>query len=865
MKRKNQLLTVGLGIVALFLALVLGLGSSSTAPASAQGPGLQPTATPARGQAATGFVVGHSSKNDTSAPLRSIPARPLRSQNLRKTIPLRTFPSAHVNAPDTAIQTSEGPLAMPGTILNFDGMKASDGGGYAPPDTNGEAGATQYVQMVNIAFEVFDKTNGNSLLGPLDVATIWSGFGGVCETGGMGDVIVVYDQLANRWVISQMAGDPTVPFPTPTDECVAVSTGSDATGSYHRYDFFLGGNFPDYPKLSVWPDAYFLAENMFDSSGTIYLGPQPFALNRAAMLAGNPATFVTPSGPLGPSVGFMLSADLDGSILPPAGAPNPWLATETSPWRVYRFHADFATPSNSTFTLGGTLTPASYTDICSSDPCDIVPQAGTGDKLDAIADRAMFRLAYRRFGDGHEALVGNRTVGAGTSTNPRTGIRWWEITNATGGTPAFVQQSTLAPNDGMWRWMGSVAMDKAGNLALGVSLSSSTTFPQIRYNGRLATDPLNTLAQGGQMLFAGTGSQIDTVSRWGDYSDMTIDPVDDCTFWYTNQYYAVTSSFNWRTRIGKFQFPSCLGGVVNTPTPTPTRTSTPIPGQSTITVENEDYRVLYDGWLGVKDANASQGTFRVSSTANDKVTFNFSGSPIAWMTLKGPAEGIAQVTVDGNLKCNCDLYNPAPNIWKFTRTFSGLGGGAHTLVIKVTGNKNSSATAANIVLDSLATSTTVQDKSYKIQYNNWRGVLQSAASGGSYRVNGTLGSSAGVRFTGGTINWTTAKGPVFGKADVYVDNVKRGATIDLYDSHYTWKVTFPFTGLGPGPHTIQIRPLETKNPASGGTGVVVDSFRGPILTTTSPVIPSRAGVLETGWLMLVPVGGLILLFGRGRP
>jgi hypothetical protein len=286
-------------------------------------------------------TVGHSVKNDTSRPLRSIRPIPIQptpdhEANLNPLTHLKAMSS-----PDAARQTRHFPSSMPGTGLNFDGIPFPGVAcNCAPPDTNGEVGATQYVQIVNEGYQVFSKTTGASILGPVSITTIWSGFGGVCQLNGDGDPVVLYDQLANRWVVSQFAG-----AGTPTDECVAVSTTSDATGSYNRYDFHLGTNFFDYPKLSVWPDAYYLAENVFNSSGTAYLGPQPFALDRTAMLAGNPATFVT-TGLMSSSIGFILSGDIDGSILPPNGAPNPWLAANnTGTWPLYRFHVDFATPA----------------------------------------------------------------------------------------------------------------------------------------------------------------------------------------------------------------------------------------------------------------------------------------------------------------------------------------------------------------------------------------------------------------------------------------------------------------------------------------------------------------------------------------
>jgi len=269
------------------------------------------------------------------------------------------------------------------------------------------------------------------------------------------------------------------------------------------------------------------------------------------MLAGASAAILTP-GLQNPNLGMLMPSDLDGSILPPAGAPNPWITIENpASWQLFRYHVDFAVPANSTFTLAGSLVPAGYTVLTQS-----VPQAGTASTLDNLADRPMYRLAYRRFNDGHEALVGNLTVSSGGVA----GIRWWEINNATGGAPGFAQQGTYQP-DTTWRWMGSAAMDASGDIALGFSASSSAINPQIRYAGRLLADPPGQMSQGEATLHAGTGSQVGTSSRWGDYSALTLDPADDCTFWYTTEYYDTTSSFNWRTRVGNFKFPNCITPV----------------------------------------------------------------------------------------------------------------------------------------------------------------------------------------------------------------------------------------------------------------------------------------------------------------
>ena len=465
----------------------------------------------------------------------------------------------HKDAPDLVIQRGRllAELApnIPEPILNFAGIPFPGViCNCAPPDTNGEVGATQYVQMVNEGYQVFDKTTGASIFGPASILSIWSGFGGVCQTGGNGDPVVMYDQLADRWLISQFAGGLT-------HECVAVSTTGDATGSYARYDYNLvsigGSALYDYPHFGVWPDAYYMTMNVFNTSGTAYLGPQAFAFNRAKMLAGDPTAEIQGPPRLTDNDPPMLPADLDGMTPPPAGAPNSVvLWPDNGTYRVYHFHVDFANPANTTFTLFGTSPAAAFTEICpfTRDCIPALNASTPGNKMDAIGDRLMFRLGYRNFGD-HESLVGNFTVSTGTSTGPA-GIRWFELRGVTAGPVATFQESTYGP-DSVNRWMGSIAMNGQGDMALGFSASDATIHPQIRYTGRLGTDPINMMTQGEGHLFDGAGSQTDTVNRWGDYSDMTVDPTDDCTFWYTQEYYDTNSSFNWRTRIGNFQVGTC--------------------------------------------------------------------------------------------------------------------------------------------------------------------------------------------------------------------------------------------------------------------------------------------------------------------
>ena len=505
-------------------------------------------------------VVVPSYHNDVSKPLRDMPAWPEQAMQEHEAAENPMIFLSHKDKPDLVVD--KGTLlhqlapSIPAPILSFNGIQFPGVVcSCAPPDTNGEVGATQYVQIVNEGYQVFDKTTGASQLGPVSIVSVWQGFGGLCQTSGDGDPVVLYDQIAKRWVITQFAGSGI-----PTDECVAVSTTDDATGSYNRYGFHLGTNFFDYPHLGVWPDAYYMSMNVFNSSGTAYLGPQAFAFDRAKMLAGQPATFITFPA-LGSSKAPFLPADLDGSTLPPNGAPNSFvLFPDTGNYDTYHFHADFTTPSNSTFTLFSSPAAAGFTQLCVNNR-NCVPQLGgttqSGNGLDAIADRLMFRLAYRNFGD-HEALVGNFTV----SVSGHAGIRWFELRGVSSGPETVYQEGTYSP-DSTYRWMGSVAQDGQGNMAVGFSASDATIFPQIRYAGRLKGDPLGTLAQGEAHLYDGTGAQVSTGNRWGDYSDLTVDPVDDSTFYYTNEYYDSTSSFNWRTRIGSFKLATGGGTPVN--------------------------------------------------------------------------------------------------------------------------------------------------------------------------------------------------------------------------------------------------------------------------------------------------------------
>jgi hypothetical protein len=282
-----------------------------------------------------------------------------------------------------------------------------------------------------------------------------------------------------------------------------------------------------------------------------FTGAQVCAYDSAAMRSGAAASQVCFH--LSSAYGGLLPSDLDGSTLPPTGSPNFFLNFGTNSLNLWKFHVDFGTPANSTLTGPTNIAVAAFTAACNGGG-SCIPQPGTSQKLDSLADRLMYRLAYRNFGT-YQSLVVNHSVSVGgRGKNQAVGVRWYELRNPNG-TPTIFQQGTFSP-DSTYRWMGSIAMDKLGDIALGYSASSSSLFPSIRYTGRLVTDPVGTM-QTENTIKAGGGSQLRNLNRWGDYSSMAVDPGDDCTFWYTTEYLKTNGTFNWSTQIASFKFPSC--------------------------------------------------------------------------------------------------------------------------------------------------------------------------------------------------------------------------------------------------------------------------------------------------------------------
>jgi len=556
-------------------------------------------------------------------------------------IPSSTNPSNYSRFENLVKQIAPPAPTMPAPLLTFDGMNSSQSGCFClPPDTDGDVGPNHYIQSVNSSIKIFDK-NGNALNGPN--GTTYNSFfltlvGTPCSGFNNGDGFVFYDHQADRWVVSDFAFPGSLPGTGPFYQCVGVSQTSDpVSGGWFLYAIQHDPSNPtwigDYPKLAMWnsagtppQNAYYLTVNLFNGVNLGFQGVRVFALDRASMLSGGPANTIafniTPAG-LGDSYSLVPAGFRTGS--PPPSGRDEFLISVDSPAtggvtltqvHGWKFHVDFGTPANSTLGLGANHTPnanvavAGFVDAFTSTGTLLVPQNGTAQKLDTLGDKIMTPLVYQNQA-GTESLWASQTVIQNYPNGP-TAIRWYQM-NVTGGNfPAtpLQQQSWTNGNDGLWRWMPSIAVDQNGNMAIGYSTSSATQQPSIRYAGRLASDPLNNLGQGEAVMTAGGGHQTHSAGRWGDYSMLTVDPADNITFWHTHEYYPVTSSASWFTRIGKFQFPTASP----TPTPTPTATATPTP-TATPTATPSRIQLTVQG-RKIHGINSSRLKWRRATSAN---------------------------------------------------------------------------------------------------------------------------------------------------------------------------------------------------------------------------------------------------------
>ena len=675
---------------------------------------------------------------------------------------------------DGALQTSvAGPKlinTLTAPLVTFDALSNQDnatafGFRVSPPDTNMDVGPNHIVQTVNLLVRVFNKS-GVPLTAPFKMSSLFSALGNGCATRDNGDPIVLYDPLADRWLLSQFC---TLASPN-THQLIAISQTSDPTGSYFIYDFMMPNNrFNDYPHLGVWPDGYYMTDNQF--VGNTFAGGGAFAFDRKKMLVGDPKAgfiyfdlrFAFPNQGLG----GMLPSDLDGLTPPPAGRPNTFgffTATEfgnpSDGTRLFDFHADFSTPALSTFTERGDsgiavapfnpLTPAGRTDIQQPPPSNPTTHA-----LDSIADRLMHRLQYRNFGT-HESLVVAHTVNVTGSTVIgafRAGVRHYEFRRTLPlGSFAVNEQGTFAPStDTASRWMGSAAMDGLGDLAVGYSVSSISTFPSIRYAARLASDPPNGLFQGEQTLIAGTGVQRSTGSRWGDYSSLSVDPADDCTFWYTTEYYTAasqaTSTVGWLTRIGSFKVDtSCTPPPFGTLQGTVTNAVTGLPITNALVETSNGY------------ARNTSGTGAYSMTPLAPDTYTVTASAVGYQS--ATASGVI-VSAGGTTTRNFSL-TPVPDLDFVSVAVSGGNGNGTidsnecdqlSIAIRNIGAANASSVSAVLSSATPGVSITQPNSPYPNMAPGTGGantVPFSVSTAPSFLCGTTINFTLTVNFTGGS-------------------------------------------------------------------------------------------------------------------
>jgi PA domain/PKD-like domain/Secretion system C-terminal sorting domain/Proprotein convertase P-domain/HYR domain len=544
---------------------------------------------------------------------------------------------------------------IPAAITSFDGNSSADnfaafGSRVYPPDCNGDVGPNHYLQTTNLLVGIYNKSTGALIVPKFKMSTLFASLGAPFSTTDRGDPVVLYDQLADRWLISQFyftSSSSGVYY-----EMIAISQTGDPTGAYYVYAFLMPNNkLNDYPHFGVWPDGYYMADNQF-TNGATFSGAGAFAFDRAKMLVGDPtASYIYfDQAASCPTCGGQLPTDLDGYATPPVGTPNLFMEFRATEYgdpvdglRIFAFHADFTTPSNSTFTqVGGTDLPLAAFDARNpASRADIEQPAPSTSTtyLDAISDRLMHRLAYRILPGGQQSFVGNFTVNV-SGVNPtsaatfQAGIKWFELRRSAGGVMSVNDEGIYAPGAGDGAtgrniWMAGIAQDGEGNIGLGYSASSTTLHPSILYTGRLTSDPPGTMAQGENTLVAGSGVQLGTANRWGDYSSMSVDPVDECTFWYTQEYYTAasqaSSTIGWLTRIGSFKVnPTCVvtnrgtisGIVTNCVTEAPVAnaivttpdgffTKTNAAGEYSILVGSGTYTVVITGPAGYSTCTTS--------------------------------------------------------------------------------------------------------------------------------------------------------------------------------------------------------------------------------------------------------------------
>lgn len=591
----------------------------------------------------------------------------LRDPNQAGAVPQEPTPSG-VDIPQTLSAPAPGPLA------SFEGLDFATWGAGHPPDTNGDVGPTHYIQTVNTSIGIYEKASGTRVAAfTFDTFMSLGNFGNLCDTDNFGDPVVLYDTFEDRWIITDFAftldASNNIVNPPGAFECFAVSkTGDPVAGGWNFYAINTTGGLGDYPKLGVWPDGLYMSVNMFDYAiAGSFQNVRLYALNKAQMYAGTPSVQVISFDV--PATEFTLlpsNARLQTGT-PPAGSPNYF----ASVWNylnvvgVWKFHVDWNNTAASTLTGPfNAFTATNWSQLTNPS----VPSPAPGNDLDTLYPRLMMQNQYSNV-DGVESLWNSHSVGASGATSSQAAVRYYQVRVTGDAVEANATQAfTYSPNT-THRFMPSVAVDRAGNMAIGYSATSTSLFPAIRYAGRLAGDPANTITQTETSLIEGTGTQDgncggSSCERWGDYSAMTLDP-DGCTFWYTNEYYQVTGLDN-RTRVGAFSFSACspvgagtLQGTVKTSSLVPIAGATVTLGSRTATTDSGGNYSFTDLAAGTYPGATASFPGYLSSTFTAIAVTSGGTTTRDFVLNAAPQSGCVtdttQADFQGGMSMNCDV------------------------------------------------------------------------------------------------------------------------------------------------------------------------------------------------------------------
>jgi hypothetical protein len=732
-------------------------------------------------------------------------------------------PRSHGSSGSGSGSSPAAPSNMASPSGTFAGINANASGcGCLPPDTDGDVGPNDYIQSVNSSIKIFDKS-GNALAGPITYNSFFQAMGTGTACGNSlndGDGVVQYDHIHDRWMVSDFA------FPSsggPTYQCIGISKTSDpVSGGWYLYAVVVDSTnntstlFGDYPKFGLWSDGLYFSINLWTNQGSsaVFNGVRAYALDLNSMVNGgsaNAISFTIAPADLGDQYSLLPATYRTGDP-PPAGQPEWFMDINSSSTAgttenqvfVRRFHADFATPANSTFGVGaghtpdGTIGVNGFVDAFTSSTENLVPNgtSTTSQWIDTLGDKLMYPLVYQNL-NGVESIYADDTV---NNTGP-TAIRWYQF-DMTGNTiPATpTQQQTYNGNgDGLYRDMPSLNVDNQGDLALNFTVSSTTLDPGIRYAGRTPSDPPNTLGQGEAVLQAGTGHQTSTSGRWGDYSSTFVDPSNTCTFYATNEYYSATGSSSWNTRVGMFRFPGCTDAALTLPSQTPPVASCTYPstgsapvsaGPVTVTATGgttgpTDYATLQAAFAAI-NAGTHTGDITVwllgDTTETASAVLNASGSGSASYTSVQVVPSGARTT-SGSLAAPLVDLNGAKCV-----KIDGLNSGGNSLTLSNTSTSSTAGTStirftAGAQNDTVTRSTILGSSTTTL----------ASVAGGTIVFNTTTASGTNLV---GNSNDTVSNnniGPaganlpnkaIFGLGTVGNNTVNRGDTIDsnnIYD------------------------------------------------------------------------------------